>query len=270
MKMGRRHMRWRKRSLQVNSIKKRDNMLTTVITSDDGTTLQEPGDPLTMNGNEIYGFLFACSARDWGDYNSVYERNRSTVFARGYREKGIMEVNNGTGWLWRRIVFAAKSQQLHDAFPDGTISLNVAQHGWVRPLYNFLGGGANANAAKDMLENTLFKGQAGADWVDRFTASIDRNRVQVLSDKVRQLTSGTISGRFFNHKNWYPINRTIRYDEDENGLVSGGNKTNNRWSATGSVGIGDIYVYDIFSCAGSDDTSTLTWEPQGGWFWHER
>ena len=270
MKMGRRHTRWRKRTLQVNSIKKRDNMITTVITSDDGTVIQEPGDPLTMTGDGIYGFAFCCSARDWGSYNSVYERNRSTVFARGYREKSILEVSDGTGWLWRRIVFACKSQILHEDFPDGTLSLNVSQHGWVRPLWNFLGGGTNANIARDRLEGILFKGEAGADWVDRFSASIDRTRVQVLSDNVRQLVSGTNSGRFFNAKNWYPINRTIAYDEDESGLVSGGNKTNNRWSATGSVGIGDVYVYDIFSCAGSNANSTLTWEPQGGWFWHER
>lgn len=268
--MGRRHMRFRKRSLQVNSIKKRDNMLVTVIESDDGTVIGEPGDPVAMVGNEIYGFLFAASARDWESFDTIYGRRRSTVFARGYREKSIMEVTNGTGWLWRRIVFAAKSQILHDAFPDGTLSLNLAQHGWVRPLYNFLGGGVNANAARDVLEGILFKGESGADWVDRFSASIDRTRVQVLSDNVRQLTSGTVSGRFFNAKNWYPINRTIAYDEDESGLVAGGNKTNNRWSATGSVGIGDVYVYDIFACAGSDGTSTLNWEPQGGWFWHER
>ena len=245
-------------------------MLNVAITSDDGLTIGEPGDPIAMVGNEIYGFLFAASARDWQDYDTVYGRRRSTVFARGYREKSIMEVTNGTGWLWRRIVFATKSQLLHDAFPDGTLSLELSQHGWVRTLYNFLGGGVNQTAAKDVLENMLFKGEAGADWVDRFSASVDRNRVQVISDKVRQLRGGNAAGRFHNAKNWYPVNRTIRYDEDENGLLSGGYKNKNRWSTTGAEGVGDIYVYDIFSAAGADATSTLNWEPQGGWFWHER
>lgn len=262
-------MRSRKRTLQVNSIKKRDNMLVTYVTSDDGTTLEEPGDPITMTGNEIYGFVFCPSARDWADYDTVYGRRRSLVYARGYAERSVMENSNGTGWIWRRIVFATK-HGFRREFPAGTLQLNISQHGQVRTAWNFLGGGTNANAAKDELEGMLFKGAAGADWVDRFSAQIDTTRVTVIKDRLRQLKSGNQAGSFHYSKDWYPVNKNIRYDEDENGLLANGEKDNSPWSTEGSVGVGNVYVYDIFACAGSDETSTMTWEPQGTWFWHER
>lgn len=270
MKLGRAHMRARKRTLQVNNIKKKSNMITTVVTSDDGLTIDDPGDPITMNGASIYGFLFSPSAREWSSFDTIYARRRSLVYARGYREKGVMEITNGTGWMWRRIVFATKSR-FWQTFPAGTLQLDISGTGYVRTLWNFLGGGTNQNAAKDVLEDMLFKGTAGSDWVDRFTASVDTTRVTVIKDRVRQVgLNGSTTGRFENAHGWFPINKNLRYDEDEDGSISSGEKQNTPWSTEGSVGVGNIFVYDIFSAAGSNANSDLTWEPQGTWFWHER
>lgn len=244
-------------------------MLCVAVTSDDGATIGEPGDPIAMTGDDIYGYVFACSAREWQDYDTIYGRRRSLVFARGYTERSIFEVTNGTGWLWRRIVFATK-HGFRREFPAGTLQLDISQHGYTRTAWNFLGGGTNANAAKDELEGMLFKGAAGADWVDRFSASVDSSRVQVIYDKVRQLRSGNSAGSFHNYKHWFPVNKNLRYDEDENSLLAGGQKDKSPWSTEGNIGVGNVYVYDIFSCAGADATSTLNWEPQGTWFWHER
>jgi len=255
----------RRRILNVTSTKKRDNAITIAI-DDDATDTGVLGNPYTMTGDNIYGFLWSPSARvNRVELNEV-SRNLTDTYVPGFKERIELITNSGAAWQWRRIVFAMKGPEIRNAFPIGTLYQQDNTSGVQRAVWNFLGSGADAEPSRASVEGPLFRGTSNVDWSDRMTAKIDTTRVTLLSDNMRQLLSGNDNGRHFTSARWIPVRKRVVYDEDE----SGQNKTLEAWSTSGKPGIGDIYIYDAFRCAGGTNTDELSFNPQCTYYWHER
>lgn len=254
----------RRRVANIASIKKRDNMLPFAQTDAGGTGT---AGPFVMNGGEIYGFLFSPSARRTSPgYAHEFVRNKAVTFSKGYSERSTFEANNGSSWMWRRIVFAIKDPDVREAFPPSTIDFAGTPYGQMRSMWNFLNASGSGLGARQQLEQKLFQGTQEEDWIDRFTAKVDTKQVRFLGQFRRTLGAGNTDGQFYTQKEWYGINRSLIYFDEEEGF---GSKASTPWSTMGPGSIGDIMVYDIFACAAGDATDTLEWLPQGTYYWHE-
>lgn len=243
-------------------------MLTQSI-QDDYQNLDTPGDPKTLSGDNIYGFLFSPSARGSSATFGVdlVKRFGGTTFVRGLSERISFETTTAANWIWRRIVFSMKGDAVRGQFPAGTLEFAAGSEGQTRTAWNFLSpNDPDGNIGRDALEEYLFQGERGTDWNDRYSAKVARHRVTVWSDFTRQLRSQNSAGVWHNIKLWHPFNKNIVYDQHE----EADEKQDNKWSVQGKAGIGDIYVLDYFSCANGviDDVAELGYSST--YYWHER
>lgn len=252
--------------LDMTSTKKRDNMPPLSI-QDDPTTTDTPGQPKTLSGDVNYGFLFSPSARnhEWTEGVNEYARAKTITYCKGYSERITFASSTAANWLWRRIVFSTKDD-FYQTFPDATLEFSLTTEGYARTMWNFLGSDASAEPSRAALEEMLFQGTDGNDWNDRFVAKIDTRRVTVHADFTRQLRSNNGRGVIHHVKTWVPVNKNLVYDEDENA----NSKEQSQWSTSGKPGIGNLFVYDCFTCADGADTDQMLFNPQGTYYWHEK
>jgi hypothetical protein len=125
---------------------------------------------------------------------------------------------------------------------------------------------------KNSVENFLFQGTKGVDWSSLFSATIDRTRVDLISDKRTNLSSGNAAAKPRVVKRYNPINKTLVYDDEENllSMVPSG------FSVQTKQGMGNLYVYDMFTCPapvtpGSDaGASSLRISSTQTLYWHEK
>lgn len=188
-------------------------------------------------------------------------RTASTIFMRGIKERIIFRANTGTGWKWRRVVFATKG--LFDVIPNLVSDLETSA-GWTRAVVNL--SGDSAATVRNALENVVWEGQAGQDWWSPYTAKVDKKRVTLLYDRTRMLQSGNDVAHYHSHNQWIPVNKNIVYDDEQRG----GDESAFRYSALGKSGYGDVYVMDLFECASGQSTDLLQFEPQAAVYWHEK
>lgn len=227
----------------------------------DGTNAAAGGS--TFSGAVRQTILFCPSARDKqsGDPTSAATRETDRVFVRGFKENITLVTNSPASWRWRRVVFALKGFAIQ--LSPGVVNAQGAQ-GYVRLIPDY--STAASTAQRNLIENFLFRGQAGTDWQTTMTAKIDTQRVTLLSDKTRTLNSGNSNGRFFKHKQWYPINKNLLYGNDENGELENAVE----FSTLAKPGIGDIFVLDLFDCASGNAADQLFFEPECTFYWHEK
>lgn len=148
------------------------------------------------------------------------------------------------------------------------ISHRGTPNGYQRITWNIRNGTAGAAAALAELYDVLFAGQRSVDWESPFTAPVDHMRVKSYYDRTHKIThSHNGGGDFKNYKFWHPINRTIIYDEDENGDLS---KSSSEFAnGSGINNMGDLFVFDMFQCVSGREEDQLAYSPQGTYFWHE-
>ena len=242
-------------------------MLTLSI-QDDPTLLDTPGDPKTLSGDNIYGFLFSPSARGSSASFGVDKHRRfgDTTFVRGLSERISFETTTAANWIWRRIVFTMKGTEVRGDFPAATLEFNLTTEGQARTAWNFLGGHQDGDVARDTLETYLFQGERGVDWNDRFSAKVARERVTVWFDGTRQLASKNDAGVWHNIKLWHPFNKNIVYEQKE----QSDEKVDSMWSVSGKPGMGDIYVLDYISCANGVIGDVAEINYSSTYYWHER
>lgn len=114
-------------------------------------------------------------------------------------------------------------------------------------------------------DGLIFRGAQGVDWVDRHIAPTDNRTVTILSDKKRTFNSG--AGSYARvEKQWVPFNKSLVYNDDE----SGSSEISSNFSTQGKQGMGDVYVYDVFTPTPALGTGTLLWTAQASLYWHER
>lgn len=261
----------RKKILNITSEKKKDDMLvyTNVVSPRNQGNTTFTTDPARLIGgsSEEYAFMWCATGRDnSADFagargTKFYEATRtsSLCYMRGLKEKIEIITTTGLPWQWRRICFTQKG-----APPTSTSSFAVTfntSSGYVRVVNEA------AATVKTQLYNLIFDGTQGTDWRDPMIAKVDTSRVTIKYDHTCTIATGNQNGMIRTYNKWHPMNKNLRYDDDENG----GNMTTSAFSVTAKQGMGDYYVIDIFRpLTGSTSTDVLTFAPQATLYWHEK
>lgn len=226
------------------------------------------GTPPPTSGGITVGTGFAsiwmASARPVGNtFIGEAQRGRQSTYARGLKERIIINCVGPSSWRWRRIVFVMKGVLLFDQPNDNL------------PWYD-TGASANANMRRGIItmpdgqytrvKNFLYDGAEGNDWNTEFTAKVDTSRVTLLSDKTRSFNPGNQNGTTRAYNLWTPFNKTLVYSDDEDGAP--GNTT--YYSTQSKAGMGDVYVYDVVQNFSTVAGSTFQFVPEATYYWHER
>lgn len=249
----------------------RDNMMGVPVSD---TNVAGAPSPVELTAGQDYGFLFCPSARRVGSLDgslprgihaSASERWKTRCYIKGLQETIELQPTDGVGWLWRRIVFSCIG--LLQEFPGTSVSVPDSQNGYGRALWNVRSGTVEAQPLFDETANYLFEGTRLRDWVNPFTAKLDRSIVTVHSDTTRTVQSNNPNGTYKVYKRYYPINRGIVYADDESG--SGPKNDANYAAGTTKGNSGDLFVLDMFNAVGDSDGSTLNFGVHARYYWHE-
>lgn len=237
----------KKRITDIASTKKRDNM-----------SLYDPDNTTNNYFSQVRGgasYLWCPTARlkDATGIEDV-DRVKSMVYMKGLREKVELVPNNGAIWKWRRIVFETKG--IRD-----TSTYQFTSDGY-RRLWR-----KQSPTSGIATANTVFEGTSTSDLSTYFTAKVDRNAVKVHFDKTRVIRSGNDFGGFKTARDYYPFNRSFRYEEDEDG----GHSSTSHWATLGNHYMGDVYVWDIITDAGApNSTDFIVVRGDATIYWHEK
>lgn len=272
----------RRSLLNITSRKKRNTMINYANTSteDGGSVTIGPG-PLLVSGTTGAACLFSPTAMDLydstgqqGDVAEVATRTATTCYMRGFSEKIRIQTSSGRPWFWRRIVFKAKRPTIYNSFQpgdtpiqtnDGNPSFIDTNNGMERLYFNLVIN--NSASTISAIYSQLFKGQSGKDWRDVLSAPVDTARVDLMSDTSRTITSGNQVGTVRDYNVFYPMNKNIVYDDDENGDTESTTYT----SVQDKQGMGDCYILDLFyPGTGAVATDLLQLESTSTLYWHEK
>jgi hypothetical protein len=248
-----------------------DNLIATPI--DNTGAAQTPGSTNMTAANQ-YMYIFSPTARtagyvtDAGDRvltASSSERRKTKCFVRGYKETMEMQTTDASVWVWRRIVFSTIG--LAEQFSPELLYFRDDVRGYARTTFDLNSGTVEADQYQGMVYGRLFDGLEGVDWSSPFTAKTNPQEVRVYSDRTTTLQSpNSDRGTYRNYKNWYPINRSIIYNDDEAGDAAKASNTVAKGTPYGNMG--DLFVVDFFRSVGPD-TAGLQIVPHGKYYWHE-
>lgn len=225
----------------------------------------------TVDGTNIHKFMFCPTYRFLVPNNAAYAayRTSSTPYIKGIAETFEFTPNDSSVWWHRRIVFSYKAPVAQNASAMSTLGAQATAEATSRRVFRDLSG-ETAGSYKDTVtftEQILFRGQQNTDWINPFTAPIDRSRVNLHSDKRLTLGSGNDAARPRITKRYDVINKTLVYDDDENGLTI----VPSALSVQTKRGIGNIYVYDMFHCPVPESSATsLRVGSTQTLYWHEK
>nr|QJB18731.1 MAG: capsid protein [Genomoviridae sp.] len=267
--------------LNITSMKKQDNMLSASNTIGTGASAPTEIRPLFINGSTGYGYvLWNATARNMvtsGAPNTITEksdRTSTTCYMRGLREVLRIQTSTPLPWVWRRICFTTKD----DIF-TAKVNGDQAPTNTYRPYFDNLTGNIgmmrnwfnmqvnNMPNTVDVFNGIIFQGENGKDWSNILNAKTDSTRISLKSDTQISLHTGNQSGYFKTHKRWYPMNKNLVYDDDENGA----SETSRYFSTAAKPGMGDYYVLDIFVPGlGGTTSDLLNIDSQATLYWHEK
>lgn len=273
----RRGTRSRRSLLNITSVKKRDNMATWIPNAS-GTpggagSFGNLGIPATGG---FVNTLFCPSARSLDQVQLTsfptgpQWRERASTYSVGYKETTVVRLAGGAPMRWRRIVFHVKDlRNRYFAFdPLGTTDyytlLNTS--GYVRQTTPVSG------TLQAVLWSLIFEGAQAVtatstgDWNDPFLAKVDTARISLISDKTHVFNPGNATGQVRTFKQYYPTKKTLLYEDDE----AEEDMNPSRFATTSKVGMGDLYVFDLFQYAVSDANSASSVSHEGTYYWHER
>lgn len=230
-----------------------------------------PGNLLITNNDVITRTLFCPTARrvdsDGAGKDEPSARTQTTTFARGYREVTTIRSNGSSPMRMRRIVFCGKGLIQRWAPLTGPSLDSVRLYtssGYVRQTVQLNGSSIVA------VEEMLFRGNSGTDWASPFNAKTDPTRLVILSDKTYNHNPSAPGGKTTLLKNWYGLNKTLVYDDDEDATTMDASE----FAQQGRIGMGDVFVYDIYQAVPNNDTTlpTTTYivNHEGSYYWHER
>ncbi|AXI69779.1 capsid protein [Euphorbia heterophylla associated gemycircularvirus] len=266
-----RRMTPRKRILNIASRKKRDNMIanTNITISPKPGTFASGGAVLTGDRQYIIPWVASGRPLNGSDNtnNTIAEaaaRTATECYMRGLNEKIQIQTSTAQPWQWRRVCFQYRQRDiLNTQNADTPLVAQTAAVGLTRGLVDALQNGTMAQT----LLNVLFQGRQSIDWASFFTAKVDNRNVTLCYDRTRIINSGNNNGIIRNYKIWHPMNKTLRYGDDE----TGNDETSSFFCSASNYGMGDYYIVDIFS-AGPSGTSNdqLKFEPEATLYWHER
>lgn len=220
------------------------------------------------------GLIWLCTARDntlasggpKGTVNDDAARTATACYMRGLKENIEVQTNTGAPWQWRRICFTYRDASV-------LLSLNPlptyleTSNGFTRYMTNFTATDASSVSTHGAITRLIFKGAQNVDWNDIRTAPLDNTRIDVKYDKTTIISSGNQNGRVKLYKRWHAMNKTLVYDDDEQGET----ENSNYFSVGDKRGMGDYYVVDFFqSGLGTGTGDSLNFNPTATLYWHER
>lgn len=266
--------RTRKAVLNTTSTKKMDSMVTASADGQNVPTFNAESYSLaaptffTQNAVPFAPnvFLWQPTARilENGGAEATNQRTSREPYYRGLRECVTVRTNSSIEWQWRRIVFTMKGDTLYsNATP---LSSQLPRH--ARLFRNLSRESGTGNASYPLYQsilNLIFRGIVSVDYSSLFTAKTDQSRVTIMYDKTMNVRSGNANGRIITKKFWHPINKTLVYDDQENG----NSFTTTANSVVGKQGMGDMYVLDLIRGNGG---ATDIWAMQSDatLYWHEK
>jgi len=268
----------RKSILNITSRKKQDNMRS-MLTTPFG--LETTPGSITMTGDDGYMFVWMATSRDGaggeaGVHNDT-QRTSTSCYIRGLKERWTMVTGSPAPWQHRRIVFTftgdaiyrVDDEEILDDDPQTAEYFKELSDGYVRAFTQLAPqtGDYRQPQLQLQLQRILFKGEEGKDWIGVMNAKLDNLRVNVLYDKTTNIRSGNDRGVITKRNFWHPINKTLVYDDDENGNVI----LNSHYSVQDRRSVGDVYVCDFFSAGlGSTSSDELQVNAEATLYWHER
>lgn len=185
-------------------------------------------------------------------------RTSESIFAVGLKERIQLETNNSASWEWRRICFTSKDD-FGQNDPDTSNYFRRTSAGMVRLL--------RAQESTSYLEDQLFEGARNSDWLSAITAPLSQRHFSIKYDKTRVIRSYNNSGLCHTYRLWHPMRKNLVYEEEQ----AGEDMIDSSVSVTGKAGMGNYYVVDIFRKHGiNDDQSTLSFQPEASFYWHEK
>jgi hypothetical protein len=224
----------------------------------------------TFGDQRIHATLYNATHRFLvpNNYSYAASRTATSTYVIGLKESYRLVPNNESVWWHRRIVFSWKSAIGIPAIAAelGVQASDVATT--VRPFRD-LSGTSDANWANvtTLLYSLVFQGEVGVDWQDPMKAKLDRTRVNIHSDKFSTIRSGNDTAAPTVRNHYTSIRKTVMYDDRENGT----SVIPSPFSVDSKIGIGNIYVMDLFHCpAPEDDGVTMDITSDSTYYWHER
>jgi len=228
----------------------------------------------TVDASGIHVILFNPTHRWLVPNNAAYQAYRTSTrpFLKGLLERVELNPTDGSTWWWRRIIFAIKGRVGNTLTTEANIGAQATSGATSYRQFRDLSGEASGNYfdTNVNMQATLFEGVVGTDWLSPMSAKIDRSRVTLIKDKSRMLSSGNDWGKPKIYRDYTPINKTLVYDDEENGLSMNPSPL----STSSKAGIGNIYVVDFFQCPRPANAGTpgsgITVNPQSTLYWHEK
>lgn len=265
----------KKRILDITAVKKRNTMLTYSNTSSTGTFQALANTPLVLNGNATGRVLWCATAQTikpnpFPIYSGI--RTATSCYMVGLSEHMKLQTTSPNPWYHRRICFTFKGDDLRLVQPGDAPAVafqtqfDGSTTGVQRLMYNSTPGGGVGNtiAAND---GVFFKGVQNVDWNDVILAPVDTSRVTLKFDKTWILRSGNQNGNIYERKLYHPMKKTLVYDDDENGVT----EVPSQFSVGSKAGMGDYYVYDIYSPGSQGQASDqLIVYANTTLYWHEK
>nr|QTE03616.1 MAG: capsid protein [Gemycircularvirus] len=260
--------------------KKRDIMVSSAVTG----TNPVPGgaaslNPIRINGattnpsaSGVHMMMFLPTYRYLQPNNAAYIafRTSSRPYLKGIAETYSFLPNDGSVWYHRRIVVASKFVFTSDIGASQSTSAQAGPGANSFRRFTDLTGQTTGvyQTTWDLVQDQLFQGVKQTDWNDQMTAKVDNTRFTVLQDKRYALTSGNAAPRPYFRKHYVKIEKTIVYDDEENGTSI----SPSPYSVDSKPGIGNVYVFDLFEAPVPIDTvtSTLSISSTQTLYWHEK
>jgi len=262
----------RRKILEITSTKKNDTFpsIGTIAGSSDTSV---PG---------VAGSTLWCPTHLQGTNKiiSKHVRNTQEVYWKGFSETFNMTTDTSDPYKWRRIVFELEGGPNATGLPQTSYVARRTDFDQESPLAGNTAFPTNPfpidyvfryrrsmipllDAEFGILASGLFQGQVGIDYTDYLIARTD-NRIKVLSDITRTITSGNDSGIMKTYKMYTPLNKTMRYADAESGTID----SNNGYASMNSP-MNDIYVLDYYQQLNTAP-NTLTIRGQAKIYWHEK
>lgn len=240
----------------------------TDVTSADPESGNFTQSPAVMSATGASFFTFAWLASGRSAENLAAQpgfpvnesiRQRTSIFARGLKERVILSTNSPLCWEWRRVVFQIKGATFQDnADPTSSSFFRITSNGMVR-LVKLI--------PDDTIFQDLFDGARDQDWLNPLNAKLNTRRIDVRYDKRMSIKSNNDSGVIKHFNFWHGINKNIVYDDEQDG----GDMFTSGLSTRGKPGSGDLYVVDFFAPnAPLTSSDLLSYLPQATFYWHEK
>lgn len=269
----------KKAILDLTSRKKRDTMAPYYQTNGSTPLVGLGGYTASGNGGGAQpytGLLWLATARDItigtgagtvATINDSSARTATSCYMRGLNENIEISTSSGAPWQWRRICFTHRDASVLLGVNNPLIPYLETNNGFQRYMTNFTANDAGSVSTHGAITRLIFKGTQNVDWNDIRTAPLDNTRIDVKYDKTTIISSGNANGRVKMFKRWHPMNKTLVYDDEENGE----REDSNVFSVGDKRGMGDYYVIDFLQAGmGAGTGDSLNFSPTSTLYWHER